>query len=68
MTFLPWRIREGFKEEATVALSTENDDKFDGRVGRRGWLQTAEAAHENTDTPIITACLENGEHFGIEGM
>lgn len=68
MTFLPGRIREGFKEEVRVALSTENDEEFDGRVGRRDWLQTAEVAHENTDTPIITACLENCEHFGIEGM
>lgn len=68
MTFLPRRIRESFKEEVTVALSPENDEAFDGGVGRRRWLQTAELAHENTDTPIITACLENREHFGIEGM
>lgn len=31
VAYLPWRIKEGFKEEVTVELSSKNNEEFTGQ-------------------------------------
>lgn len=63
---LPWRIKEGFKEEVTVELSSKNNEEFTGQS--REERLTPGIGNMNIGTPKSTGCLGNCEDVAVEGM